>query len=243
MAATKSTATKADGSGTTPGAPLRLVTPRASPMACRRNHSYNDLYLRVNHVHQGVVMSLQEHPAVDALAKVLAQAAVGGDASSIEVESLTGHHYGADGELGYLVSLRGSSPYFVGVGGRVQQVEIICRPPVDTDVEVEFKKSGGVAGIRQEIKLSEHDGYLTQEDAAALRNWLSEVDFFDIMEDCSGPTVYDGFNHSDTASHERRRRTITAEQGRGNATIARLGPLLIWLKSRLPDPQPRMSMN
>lgn len=188
-------------------------------------------------------MSSEEHPAVAALTKVLARAAGGGDAGRIDVESLTAHRYGADGEVGYLVSLRGSSPYFVGPGGRVQHVEITSQPVMDTELEVELRKTGGIAGIHHEIKLSEHGGTLTVEDAAALRNWLGEVDFFDLTEDYSGPTVHDGFNYTITASHGRRRHTITAEQGRGNLTLARLGPLLAWLESKLPEALPRLVLD
>ena len=81
---------------------------------------------------------------------------------------------------------------------------------MDTELVVEFKKCGGIAGIHQELMLSEHTGTLTAEDAATLKHWLSKVDFFGLTEDKSGPMYYDGFSYSITAAHGRLRPPTAA---------------------------------
>lgn len=185
-------------------------------------------------------MSSPQHPAVSALLKVLAEASAGGETASTDFESLTAHQNSTHGVPGYLVSLRGSSPYFVGPDGRVQHLEAHDRPRMDDEYVLELTKFGGIAGIRQNVKLSEFDGTLTEEDAVTLGKLLEETKFFDIERvDDSGPTINDGFTYTIFVAHGRFNRTVTAAEGRANATLTQLGPLLNWLVPKLPDAFPR----
>lgn len=186
-------------------------------------------------------MSSPQHPAVAALAKVLAEASAGGEVTSVEFESLTAHRNSADGEVGYLVTLPNLAPYFVGPDGHFQQLKVTPSPGIDDKYVVELTKSGGIAGIRQSVELSQYDGTLTAKDAATLGTLLAETKFFDIKKaDDSGPIINDGFTYTIFAARGRFNNKVTAEEGLANATLLQLGPLLSWLTAKLPDAFPRV---
>lgn len=122
-------------------------------------------------------------------------------------------------------------------------MDLVSIPIMDAEVMVELMKTGGIFGVNQELKLSEHSGTLTVEDDATLRRQLGDVDFFEITGDGSGSTPYNGFNYTICAAHGRRYRRIAAEEWLGEKTLARLWPLISWLEAKLPDTRPELVLD
>lgn len=111
----------------------------------------------------------------------------------------------------------------------------------DNELFVSFKKSGGITGIHTEVTLSDHDGTLTEEDAAELGGLLDEVDFFNVTGGAPGKPITDGFVFSITAARGRRHRTITTQSSVGNELLEKLAPLIGWLEDRAPAQRPEVS--
>lgn len=107
-------------------------------------------------------MKVASHPAIVALSAVLSHASgVTGNTDDLIVESLTACDWNngclelpRDGEVcteaitpGFLVVLGGGIRYHADQHGNVRRDTSVTTPGGDTDIRVQFRKTGGFAGV------------------------------------------------------------------------------------------------
>ena len=94
-------------------------------------------------------------------------------------------------------------------------------------VMVEFKKSGGIAGMRW--KGTVDSAALSADDAAKLRKLVADAKFFDVKEKLTDTHIADGFGYTITVEMDGKRHTV---QVYDDTMPDRLWPLVEWLDHR-----------
>ncbi|MDO5752663.1 hypothetical protein [Arthrobacter sp.] len=188
-------------------------------------------------------MNVSEHAAVIALNAALDAAGQDKNPRDTHMESLTAHRRDPAGTAGYLVSIKGTSPYFVGSDGKAQHVDIDSFLQSETELRVYFAKAGGIVGKKVTLSLSNRDGTLTTEAESELRTLINNVDFFNASQSNPGSMIFDGYSYSVTVAMGHRSRTIDAEQGSDSEMLGKIGPLLAWLEARAPSLLPKIILD
>jgi hypothetical protein len=101
-------------------------------------------------------------------------------------------------------------------------------------VTVEFKKSGGIAGMRW--KGTVDSAALSAEDAAELRKLVADARFFDVKEKLTDTHIADGFGYTITVEMDGKRHTVTVFD---DTMPDGLRPLTDWLEKRADLDRPR----
>ncbi|MDO5752664.1 protealysin inhibitor emfourin [Arthrobacter sp.] len=187
-------------------------------------------------------MSNPNHNAVSALTAVLTMAAEGGNPHEVEVESMVALPYGKFNSVGYLVTIRNSSPYFVDPNEKVRRLDIPSHAFMDGELEVDFRMVGGFAGFDDTLRLSEHDGTLTINDAAELWELIDLVGF-EADKGSGEPPHPDGFTYTITVGTGRRHRTVVAAESADRELLERLAPLIDWLTARTSSRFPKPALD
>lgn len=187
------------------------------------------------------------HPATVALAAAIADAAklLRVPIDGITVESLEARDW-PDSCLGlpqedegctdavtpgYLVILGDGFRYRTDTQGNVRRETNL----VDHELVVRFIQSGGLGGWTSEYHVN--DSSLTAEDAARIRQFIQESDFFHLPEQVgNGDPITDLYNYELFVAHGRRNHTVNTYDGTGPHENPGLAEFISWLTERAPQP-------
>jgi hypothetical protein len=135
---------------------------------------------------------------------------------------------------GYLVVLGDGFRYRTDRQGSFRRESIA----VDTEIRVQFKQAGGIAGFVSEYFADETT--LPPADAQQLRQFITDTDFFHLPEEVgNGAPIADGFSYTIFLAVGRRNHTVRTYEGSGPSDSPALWELIEWLKQRAPAPHPR----
>jgi len=132
---------------------------------------------------------------------------------------------------GYLVVLGDGFSYRTDTEGNVRRET----DSVDRELRVHFRQSGGLGGWTSEYHAD--DASLSDSEAARIRQFIDEADFFSLPSDVSnGDPIPDLFSYTIFLAHGRRNHTVSTYDGGGPAGSLALMRFVDWLKVRAPAP-------
>lgn len=134
---------------------------------------------------------------------------------------------------GYLVVIGDGFSYRTDTQGAVRrEVETI-----DQELEVHFRQVGGLGGWSSEYHAD--DSSLSPADAAQIRQFIDETDFFHLPEEVgNGQPIADLYNYTVSVMHGRRNHKVRTYDGGGPHENPALEDFVSWLKARAPEPGP-----
>lgn len=191
------------------------------------------------------------HPAAIAITAAVSDAAnvLRVPVDQVSVESLEAMEWSdsclglpGDGEAcldvitpGYFVELGDGFTYRTDRRGNVRREA----DNTDRELRVHFRQSGGLGGWTSDYHAD--DASLSASEAARIRRFIAESDFFDLPWDvANGDPIPDLFNYTVFLAHGRRNHTVSTCDGSGPAEIPALMQFIEWLKERSLDPGPEM---
>lgn len=190
------------------------------------------------------------HPAVRALAAVLADAAglLRLDPADLRLELMEARDWpdtclglgGPDDACGdaitpgYLVILADGLVYRTDATGSAVRRDTST---IDRELVVHFRQTGGIGGWSSEYYAD--DGSLAPEEADHLRRFIDEAGYFDLPAEVgNGAPIFDGYRYTLFLAHGRRSHTVRTYDGGGPPESPALDALIGWLKARAPEPHP-----
>jgi hypothetical protein len=194
-------------------------------------------------------MENTSHAAVLALSAAVEDAAnlLRVPTSEIKVESLEAREWpdgclglGNDTEActdavtpGFLIMLGDGFRYRTDMQGNIRAES----GSVDTELMIRFVQTGGIGGWTSEYQAD--DSTLTASDAAEIRRFIEESNFFDLPSEVpNGQPLHDMYDYTLTVAHGRRNHTVHTYDGSGPNESPELARFIGWLKERLPAPGP-----
>ena len=183
-------------------------------------------------------MAQQRNPALTALSLVLEDAAQrsGTPAEDLIVNSLEFRRRTTDpGPLPpvFFITLGNGMEYIADTQGNITPPEEKPHDLTDRELRVRFTQTGGIGDWSSTWEAS--DATLSDEEAAHLRQFLTDSNFFDLpVEVANGDRLPDQYSYTLWIAHGRRNREVTTYDGTGPHESPALERLIEWLKERSP---------
>lgn len=134
---------------------------------------------------------------------------------------------------GYLVVLGDGFSYRTDTKGTVRRET----DAVDAELRVSFRQSGGIGRWSSEYHAD--DASLSPADAAQIRQFIDDTDFFHLPEQVgNGDPIPDMYSYTIFVAYGRRNRAVSTYDGGGPLERPALADFISWLKAKAPEPAP-----